>query len=349
MTSTEDILTELCSLPGPSGFEGPVAERVRRLLEPYMNETRVDVMGNVIGVRLCGKENAEKLLFDAHIDETGLIITGAEEGFLRFAALGGLDTRMLPAAGINILSDPPLYGVVCALPPHVLKKDEAEKAVKAEDMYIDAGLSQEEAEKAVPPGTPAVFAVGARRFGENGICGKALDDRAGVAAVLRALELLKDAELETDLYVMASVQEEVGTRGAVVGAFSVAPDRCVVIDVGHAGTPDAKQTEINGELGGGVIISRGPNMNAAFTEAAVSIAREREIKHQIDVEPGGNSGTNARVIQISREGVATALFGIPLKYMHGAHEVVSLDDIESTARLLCELALLSDCRRQKGE
>jgi len=336
------VLIGLCAVPGPSGFEAPVALRVKALLEPYMDEVRVDVMGNVIGVRRCGKDGAGKLLIDAHIDETGLIITGVEEGFLRFAALGGLDARMLPASGVEVLSDPPLYGVICVMPPHVLKKEDTEKVIKIEDLYIDIGMSQEEAEAAVQLGTPAVFAHGARRFGENLLCGKALDDRAGFVAILRALELLEGAELDADLYVMASVQEEVGVRGATPGAYAVEPDWCLVVDVGHAKTPDTKPTETREVLGDGVVVSRGPNMNAVLTERTISLALEKDIKHQVNVEPGGNSGTNARAIQISRGGVATALFSIPMRYMHGMYEVVSMEDIESVARLLSETAMAID-------
>ena len=333
-----EILIELCSLSGPSGFEKPVAERVKTLLESYADEVWTDAMGNVLGVRRCGKEGAGKLLFDAHIDEIGLIVTGVEEGFLRFAALGGLDARIIPATDVMILSDPPLYGVVCVMPPHTLDKADAEKNMKIEDMCIDIGMQQDEAVKAVAPGTPGVLAYGARRFGGDCLCGKALDDRAGLAAILRALELLKDVQLDIDLYVMASVQEEVGTRGAAPGAYAIAPDMCVVVDVGFAKTPDTKPSETNEELGGGVIISRGPNMNAKLTETAIRLAQENEIDHQINVEPGGNSGTNARVIQISGGGVATALFSIPQKYMHSGREVVMTGDVESTAQLLRQVA-----------
>ena len=333
-----DTIVELCLLPGPSGFEEPVAKRIQSLLEPYMDETWVDVMGNVLGVRRCGRNDAKKLLFDAHIDEVGLIITGAEEGFLRFAKLGGLDARIMPASGIEILTDIPRYGVVCAIPPHVMKKEDTEKVIKIEDMYIDIGLSQEEAAAAVPLGTPAVLNGGVRSFGENLLCGKALDDRAGFAAILRSLELLNGTQLDVDLYVMASVQEEVGTRGAAPGTFAIAPDWCMAVDVSHAKTPDSKPTDTNEEVDCGVIISRGPNMNAKLTGTMIELARENGIKHQINVEPGGDSGTNTHVIQISRGGVVTALLSIPMKYMHSAHEVVSLDDIENTARLLYETA-----------
>jgi len=333
----ESVLIGLCSLAGPSGFEEPVAERVKSLLEPLMDETRVDVLGNVIGARRCGKEGARKLLFDAHIDEPGLIITGAEEGFLRFAALGGADARILPASGITIMTDPPTYGVVGVLPPHVLKKEDSDKAAKIEDLFIDAGLTQEEAVKNVPQGTPAVPALGVRRLGNDRICGKALDDRAGLAAILLAAEMLRDTVLDVDLCIMASVQEEVGARGAAPGVFAIAPELCIVVDAGHAKTPDSKPAETGEVLGGGVIISRGPNMNAALTGAVIELARENGIKHQIRVKPGGNSGTNARAIQISGEGVATALLSIPARYMH-AYEVVSLEDVRSAASLLAEAA-----------
>ena len=338
MADIMDIIAGLCALPGPSGFETVVAEQAKSLLEPYMDETWTDTMGNVLGVRRCGRDGARKLMLDAHIDEIGLIITGAEEGFLRFAGLGGLDMRALPAAGVEILTNPPRYGIIAALPPHVLKKEDKENVMKIEDLFIDAGLTQDEATAAIPPGTTCVLSGGVRRFGENCICGKALDDRAGFAAILRAVELLKDVSLDVDLYVMASVQEEAGVRGAAPGVYAIAPDWCVVVDVDHAKTPDAKAFEAKEELGGGVVVSRGPNMNAELTETAIRLAKENDIKHQVNVVPGGNSGTNARVIQVSREGVATALFGIPLKYMHSPLEIASLDDIESAAKLLFETA-----------
>ena len=338
MNDIADILIKLCELSGPAGFEEQVTAHVKNLIEPYMDETYIDVLGNVIGVKKCGKSDAKKLLFDAHIDENGLIVTAVEDGFLKFSKLGGLDARTLPATPIKILTDPPIFGVICALPPHVLKDEDTKKVIKIEDMFIDVGLIAEEAEKKVPVGTPGVFAVGAKKFGENQIYGKALDDRAGFAAILWALELLKDEKLDVDLYVMASVQEEVGMRGAGPGAFAIEPDYAVIIDVNFAKTPDTKPHKATDILGGGVSIAWGPNMNARFTQLAIDCAKKQDIKYQISVEPGGNIGLNSSVIQISRGGVATAVFGIPLKYMHTTCEIVSLDDIKCTAELLCETA-----------
>jgi endoglucanase len=149
-----DTILKLSAASGPSGFERDVGALAAGLLAPYMDNVRTDVLGNVIGLRRCGKENAGKLMFDAHLDEIGFIVTGHEEGFLRFAALGGVDARMLPAAELKLLTDPPMFGVVAALPPHRQKSDETDKAIKIEDLFIDVGLGQDEAQKAVPVGTP---------------------------------------------------------------------------------------------------------------------------------------------------------------------------------------------------
>ena len=334
---TAKIITELCSMAGPSGFEDSVALRAKEILAEYMDKVNIDVMGNVIGVKKCGKENAPKLMFDAHIDEIGFIVTGIEEGFLKISTIGGVDPRMMPACEIMLMTEPPIYGIVGTMPPHVLTPKEQEEAVKIEDMFVDIGLSQEEAEKAVPLGTPGVYKTGAVEFGENLICGKTLDDRACFACLVRAAELLKDADLNVDLYIMGSTQEEVGLRGATTGAFSVYPDYAVAVDVCHAKTPDCK-TWHTMDLGGGAAIAIGPNMNRAFTKKITDIADEKGLKYQIEIAPGGSSGTNTSVIQTTREGVCTALLSLPLKYMHTPVEVISLDDAESTAQILAELA-----------
>ncbi|MDR2590811.1 MAG: M20/M25/M40 family metallo-hydrolase [Oscillospiraceae bacterium] len=327
-------LIKICEIPGPAGFEEKIALHVKALFEKYMDDTWIDVLGNVIGVRKSKKENAKKLLFDAHIDEIGLIVIGVEEGFLKFAPLGGLDARVIPASSVTIMTEPPIYGIISVLPPHILKDEDVEKNIKIEDMFIDIGLSQEEAEKLVKPGTPGVLARSVKEFGENKLCGSSIDDRVGVIAILQALELLKDKELDVDLYVMASVQEEVGVRGATTGAYAIAPDYCIVVDVDHAKTPDAKKHEANTKLDDGAIITRGPNMNTSFTDKILSIAQENDIKHQISVIASGSAYNNVRSIQISREGVITAVIGVPMKYMHTTNEVVSLDDINSIANLL---------------
>ena len=336
MTLEERILA-LSALPGPAGFEEGAAKCISEMLAEAADEVRTDVMGNVIAVRRCGKENARRLLLDAHYDEIGFVVTGHEEGFLRFAAIGGVDARMLPAAEIRILTEPSRVGVVAAAPPHVLEKGESDKAVKMEDLFIDVGLTQEEAEKAVPVGTPAVFNAPARAFGDGYICGKALDNRASLAVIIEVLWRLKDRPLDVDLFVLASAQEELGRRGAKTAAFEIAPDWCVVLDADHAKTPDNKRHDMK-KPGGGVVVSIGPNMNRKLTDKAIRLAREKGIPHQIGVE-AGDSGTNAAAVQIAREGVATALLGIPVKYMHSPVETLAFSDALAAADLLEALVI----------
>ncbi len=333
-----DTIIELSSMNGPSGFEGCVAARACELLRPYMDEVSVDVLGNVVGIRRCGKEGAKKLLVDAHIDEIGFVVTGIENGFLKFSTIGGVDPRMLPASEIRILTDPPTIGIVDTMPPHAMKPGDEEHSIEMDTLCIDVGMTQEEAEKAFPLGTPAVFNTSASVFGKDQIYGKALDDRACFASILKAVDMLKDAKLDVDLYVMGSTQEEVGLRGAQTGAFAADPDWAIVIDVTHAKTPDCKKQSIN-DLGQGAVITIGPNMNKWFTEQIIKIAKEKEIKYQIEIEPSGNSGTNARAVQVARSGVATALLSLPLKYMHTPVEVISGEDAESVAKLVYETVL----------
>jgi len=328
----EQTLSRLCALSAPSGFEGPAADAAAELLRPLVDEVSVTRLGSVVGVRRCGKENASRLLLDAHLDEIGFIVTGHEEGFLRFAPLGGVDPRMLPDREVVILTGPPVYGVVACLPPHVQTADDIDKSLPIKDLYIDVGLSQEEAERRIPIGVPAVYRGGCVPLGENLLRGKALDDRAGFAVLLDVLERLRGKELDVDLYVLGSTQEETHSSGAITAAYGIVPDRCVAVDVTHGDSPDASQNETF-KLGGGPVIGVGPNCARSLSDRLKGLAAEGDIPYQIEVM-SGSSGTNAWPIQISREGVATAVLSIPERYMHTPVEVVSKKDLEDAARLL---------------
>ncbi|MCI8990927.1 MAG: M42 family metallopeptidase, partial [Lawsonibacter sp.] len=135
----EETLSRLCALSAPSGFEGPAVQAAAELLRPLADEVYTTRLGSVVGVRRCGRENAQKLLLDAHLDEIGLIVTGHEEGFLRFAPLGGVDPRMLPDREVVLLTDPPIHGVVACLPPHVQTADDMNNSLPIKDLYIDVG------------------------------------------------------------------------------------------------------------------------------------------------------------------------------------------------------------------
>ena len=331
----EQTLARLCALSGPSGFEENVTQAAAELLRPLTDEVYTTRLGSVVGVRRCGRDNAPKLLLDAHLDEVGLIVTGHKDGFLRFKA-AGVDARMLPDREVSILTDPPMLGVVACLPPHVLSAEDREKAPEVKDLFVDAGLSQEKAERLIPIGTPMVYRAELTRLGERQVCAKSLDDRACFAALLRAAELLKEAALDVDLYILGSVCEETGGVGAQVGAQALAPDYCVAVDVTFGRTPDCSKEEALA-MGGGPAVGIGPNCARWMVKRLLDKAAGLDMAVQKEVMEG-NSGTNGWDMQVANEGVATALVSVPLKYMHTPVEVVELSDIENTARLLAAFA-----------
>ena len=320
-------LERLCTCTAPSGFEGPAAAVAAELLRPLVDEVSIDRTGNVLGVRRSKTPNAPKLLLDAHLDEIGLIVTGVEDGFLRFRSIGGVDPRMLPGRELVVLTDPPLRGLV-ACPAG----GDEDKSVPLNELYVDVGLSQEEAERAVPVGTPMVYRAGCFPLGEEQMCGKSMDDRACFVTLLRAAELLRDKELDVELHILGSTREEVSGAGAVVGTWAVAPDFCVAVDVTHGKTPDGPADKTFA-LGGGPAIGVGPNMTRWMTERMIAKAKEHSIPYQLEIM-SGHTGTNGWEMQISREGVATSVLSLPLKYMHTPVETLSLADMEGVAQLL---------------
>lgn len=328
----KETLEQLCALPGPSGFERPVASAAAELLRPYMDEVQIDRMGSVVGVRRCGRPGAPRLMLDAHLDEIGLIVTGHEKGFLRFAPLGGVDPRMLPDREVLVLSQPPVPGVVACLPPHIQSSEDMDKARTIRELTIDVGLSQEEAKRRIPIGTPIVYRTGCQPIGDKLLCGKALDDRSCFAVLLDTVRRLTHEDLDVDLYVVGSVQEETHSTGAITAAFGIVPQLCVAVDVTHGDSPDVSKDKTF-PLGGGPVIGVGPNCTRWMSQRMERIAKDLELDYQVEVM-AGHSGTNAWPLQISGEGVATAVLSVPLRYMHTPVEAVHVDDLENTARLL---------------
>ena len=338
-------LAALSAASGPSGRERSVAEQALTLIEADWGFTRtsMDRFGNVIAVRPCGKPNAKKVVIDAHLDEVGLLITGAEDGFLRFRSVGGVDPRMLPNREVTLLTEPPSFGLIAVLPPHVQKPGDANKSLPLDELYIDAGLTQEEGEKLI--GTFAVPRGIFRSHLNEVVSGKALDDRAGFVTLLRTAELLKDEELDVDLYLMGSSREETNGGGALVGSFAIRPDCFIAVDVTHARTPDGPKEETF-PAGNGTVIGIGPNITRWMSDRFVAKAREKEISWLPEVMTG-HSGTNAWGVQTAREGIPTAVLSLPLKYMHSPVETLDLADLEATAALLA--AFITNLAKEGGE
>ncbi|MBQ8004138.1 MAG: M42 family peptidase, partial [Oscillospiraceae bacterium] len=301
------IISKLMAHPSPSGFEHSASERVRALMSRFFDKTEIDKSGNVYGIRRCGKKDAKCLLLDAHLDEIGLIVTGEQDGFLRFDTLGGVDPRILPACEVTVLTSPPRSGVITVCPPHLLTRDEMDNALDIPDLFIDIGA---DGESGVPVGTPVVFNSSPVRLREGYISARALDDRASLAAILSAADMLGGKKLCFDIVVVASVQEELGCRGATVAGYTINPDWAIAVDVTHATTPGADKSSTF-DCGSGAAIGVGPNMTKKMSDALLYVAKEKKIPHTVEV-CSGHSGTNAWTLQTVREGIATGLISIPL-------------------------------------
>lgn len=328
------IIKKLSEVPSPSGFEQTASKSVSAFMKRYFDAVSTDAFGNVFGYRKSGKRNVKCLLLDAHIDEIGLIVTGRKNGFLTFSNIGGVDPRILPATQVRVLTDPPRSGIITAMPPHLQTAENMDSAVDASELFIDIG--EDEDGEVVPVGTPVVFDVGLAELHGKNLSARALDDRASLAAILRAIELLKGKKLSIDIVVMASVQEEVGCRGAMFGGFEVDPAFALVVDVTHATTPGVDKS-VSFPAGSGVSIGVGPNMTRKVSDALIEVAKSKKIPHTVEVS-AGHSGTNAWSVQTLREGIATGVVSIPLKYMHTPVETVNKKDIEATAKLIAEFA-----------
>jgi len=307
------------------------ADVAAQLLAGFTDDVRRDRLGNVWGVLKSDTPNAPTLLLEAHIDEIGFTVTQIDDnGFLRVAPCGGVDNRALSAAPITVLTDPPCNGVFCATPIHLAKDDAP--LTELTERGVDVGMSVEEAKARIPIGTRAVFAAHFEELLNDRVCSKALDNRAGVAAILYALSLLKGQSLPFNVVVAFCVQEELGLRGAKTAAYGIRPDAAIVVDVSFAHTPDADKASC-GILGGGVMLGISPILDKTMTDSLRDLAEKQTLPLQCEVM-GETTGTNADAVSVTADGVSTALLSIPLRYMHTPAEVISLRDVETVARLI---------------
>lgn len=337
------LLGELSEAAGPSGFEHNVAARVAAELKPYCDSVRGDALGNVIAKR-SGTGQADdqaarrpRLMIAAHMDEIGLMVTKIDdEGFLRFAPVGGVDPRVVVAQEVTVLSDPPVNGFIGVKPPHLLPADERDKAIPMEEMFIDVGMGVDEVRRRIRPGDVAVIKRSFTRLQGTRAAGKAMDNRTSVTATVEAMRLLAGLHHTADVYAVATVQEEVGLRGAMVSAYGIVPDAAIAVDVGFGAAPGLPEDDVI-QMGKGPAIALGANVHPRLHELLVETARLHGIPHQIEPMPAA-SGTDAWALQVVRSGIPTAVISIPLRYMHSSVEVVDIEDVRNTARLLAHAA-----------
>ena len=331
----------LLAAPSPSGFEKPASKLWREYVAPFCEEVNSDYHGNSIAVK--NMKSPYRLLFAGHIDELGFIVNYInDKGFVYFRPIGGHDRSMISGRSVHILSDKGIVkGVTGKKAIHMMTPEERKKVPEFEDIWIDIGVnSKEEAEKRISVGDPVIYDVEFETINEQIAASRAFDDKAGAFAVALALKYLQKEKIVPALFVAATVQEEIGLRGAHTSAYGVNPQVGIAVDVTHAtdhpGIDNRKEGEI--KLGGGPVILRGANANSKVVELLINAAKKKKIPFQLEAA-GGGTGTDANAIQLTRGGVAAGLVSIPLRYMHTPREVIHLDDIKNTAKLLAEFAL----------
>ena len=327
------LLKQLSEAEGIAGFEGPVRELVRQTWEPFVDEMHEGNLGSLIGLKKgTGPEPRSKLMLAAHMDEIGLMVTDIEQGFLRIARVGGTDRRVLLGLEVTVHGRRDLHGLVATRPPHVLPKEERKKTVPWDKIFVDVGLPEEEVKELVSVGDLISIRREMSELKNRRVAGKALDDRACVAAITLALERLQGIQHAWDVFAVATAQEETGLKGAITAAFGVAPDAAIALDVTFGRQPDAPKSDTL-PLGEGPSIAIGPNFHPKLVKRLKEVAEDREIPYHMDPIPG-RSGTDAWAIQVTREGVPTALISVPLRYMHQPVETLAVADVERAGRLL---------------
>ena len=321
------ILQTLNACHGPSGDEAGVREAIRTLAQPFADEIWTDTLGNLIVHR---KGSGPKVLFAAHMDSIGCIVTHIDEqGFLRFGRLGGLSAADLIAVPVRFGNG--TRGVI-AMPEGAELKE-----LKLDQLYIDIGAgSREEAQTWVELGDTAVFDAPVYVQGER-VVSPYLDNRVSCAVLLLALERIR--ERQNDLYFAFTVQEEVGLRGARTAAFALEPDYAVAMDVTDADDVPGSKHTCTAKLGEGAaikVMDHSVICHPALVSGLRALARERGISAQTDIMRSG--GTDAGAIHQSRGGVVTGGISVPCRYIHTPQEMADRRDVEACAALAAALA-----------
>ncbi len=325
----DELLKKLSDTSGVSGNENLIRAIVKEEAEKYC-EVKTDNLGNVIAYKK-GTVGEKKIMLAAHMDEVGLMASYIDDsGYIRFKAVGGIDPRVLLAKRV-VVGKNRIPGIIGVKAIHLQSPGERGNVIPMTSLYIDVGASSKE-DTGVKIGDYISFITKAEEFGDNKIKGKALDDRLGVRALL---ELMKE-EYKDDVYFCFTVQEEIGTRGAGVAAFTVMPDIAIVLEATTAAdVPDTEECDKVTVLGNGPAISfadYGTVYDRELIAAIMEAGDKEEIPYQVKrAEYGAN---DAGVIHLSREGVKTAAISVPTRYIHSPVSVADIRDYENMTALV---------------
>lgn len=327
----KELIKKLTEAFGPSGAEGPIRETIRDLVRPYVDDIRVDALGNLI-CRKAGN-GGKKILLAAHMDEIGFMVTHVDDnGFIRFTPIGGLNPYV--CLGQRVYFKNGTFGMIGS------ERIKEPKEIKLEKFFIDIGArDKDEALKKVKVGDSGAFYHSMSDLGDR-VIAKALDDRIGCVVVIEALKRM--SKVSNEIYAVFTVQEEVGLRGARTAAFGIHPDAGIAIDVTRTGdTPKCATMDVS--LGKGAAIKVKDSSlicHPGLKNHLVRLAEQNGIRYQMEVLELG--GTDSGAIQMTREGIPAAVISVPSRYIHTPGEMVDISDVEECIKLcvaVCESPL----------
>jgi len=332
----DELLKKILLASGVSGYEREIGGIMEEELGKCCDEVKVDDFGNVIARKGSG---AKKIMIAAHMDEIGLMVKHiSKEGFIYFIKIGGIDDRILVGQRVVIKAKKgDVAGIIGLKPPHLMKEEERKVPVKYQDMFIDIGSgSKEETLKRVSIGDPVIFEPNAGVLQGKLCYGKAPDNRVGSYGLIKIMEKVKAPD--ATVFAVATVQEEVGLKGARMVSFRLDPDFAIALDTTVSGdTPGIKETETTLKLGDGVAITiveaagRGIIVTERVKDLMIDTARKNDIKYQMDVVEGGM--TDGATIYTNREGILTGVLSVACRYIHSPTGVFHLDDVQSAIDL----------------
>ena len=342
-----EFLKAMAQTPSVSGFEQPVARIIREQMKPLADKITTDLHGNTIVT--VNPKGTPRVMLAGHYDQIGLMIKYiTDEGFLTFAPVGGIDTTVLPGSRVTIYAKKgPVEGVIGRKPVHLMKPEERNQGkVELTDLWIDIGAKNKaEAARHVSVSDPVTYRLELQRLGKNMVTSPALDDKVGTYVVMEACRLVAARKPKCALFAVATVQEELGLRGAHTSCFGIDPLVGIAVDVCHASDNPGVDKKMIGEqtLGKGPVIERGANINPVLCDLLIDTAKRKKIPYQLSASPGATP-TDANPMQLTRSSVATALVGLPNRYMHTPVEVCSLSDLDAAAKLVAETVLRIDTK-----
>jgi len=331
-----ELLKKLTQTPGVPGREEKIRDVVWNEMTDICEEVRTDAMGNLIGLKK-GKGNG-KIMIASHMDEIGFLVKHiSDKGYLRLQPLGGIDPRTLMGQRVVVHGKEELIGNLApsTKPVHILTEEEKKKQLKMKDFFVDLGLPVEKVKEKVEVGDPVTFRQEFVQIGDT-FSSKAMDDRVGLLVMLEAAKKLASTDHQPDIFLVATVQEEVGLRGAVTSAFGIEPDLGVALDITLAADiPGGEEPEYVTCLGEGVAIKIMDSSSISdyrLVKKLKEIARTGEVPYQMEILPRG--GTDSGSIQRSRAGVPVVTLSVPCRYVHTVNEMVHQRDLDAAIKLL---------------